>query len=267
MISVESHLRLRNSIYITLAFVAFLWLVKVFEMAFEYDLGVFGILPRTIKGSLGIITGPLVHGDVYHLLSNTFPILILGIGIIYFYNSIAIEVIALIYLMTGFWVWVAAREGAYHIGASGLVYGLLSFLLVSGFIRRDSKTLAISFVVFFLYGGSLFSGFTPTTENVSWESHILGAVAGIFCAVYFRNARSSVYLDQQRDENGLANQKDHTHPSDIWSYGDNRTISYKYKIKDVPPKENDTQDNEPQKPIYTLTINTSPQKPTEGKDE
>ncbi len=183
-----------KSIIYTSAFVGLLWIIKLIENLFDYDFGIYGIFPRTIRGSLGIITGPLVHGDEYHLISNTLPILILGIGIIYFYEKAALSVFTLIYFMTGFWVWVAARE-AYHIGASGLVYGMLFFLLFSGFIRKDPSTLAISFIVLLIYGGSLFSGFVPTEETVSWESHILGAVAGTFCAVYFRKTTIFSPLD------------------------------------------------------------------------
>ncbi|MTI19773.1 rhomboid family intramembrane serine protease, partial [Fulvivirga sp. RKSG066] len=139
----EGRTRLRRSLYATLSFVVVIWLVKLTEFAFDIDLTEFGILPRSLEGSVGIITGPLVHGDIFHLLSNTFPILVLGVGLFYFYDRIALHVIVLIYLITGFWVWIAARD-AYHVGASGLVYGLLTFLLFSGFFRKDSKTLSIS---------------------------------------------------------------------------------------------------------------------------
>ncbi len=178
--------RLRGSIHLTLAFVLLIWLVKIVEFTFDLDLSEYGILPRTLNGSIGIITGPLIHGDIFHLLSNTFPVLILGMGILYFYHRIAPAVLIMIYLMTGFWVWIAARD-AYHIGASGLVYGMLTFLLLSGFIRRDRNTLALSFVILLLYGGSFVAGMVPEKSHISWESHLMGAIAGIFCAVYFKS--------------------------------------------------------------------------------
>lgn len=185
--------KLRRSIYSTLAFVALIWGVKIVEFTFDYNFGQFGILPRTLSGSVGIFTAPLIHGDVYHLISNTLPLTILGVGLFYFYDKIALNVVLLIYLMTGFWVWVAARE-AYHIGASGLVYGMLTFLLFSGFIRRDSSTLAISFVVLFLYGGTFFAGIVPEDSSISWESHLMGAIAGIFCAFYFKNFKTAAQI-------------------------------------------------------------------------
>ncbi len=180
--------KLKKSIYLTLSFVALIWMVKIVETTWQVDFGVYGILPRTLSGTIGIVTAPLIHGDVFHLLSNSFPLIILGVTLFYFYHRVAPAVLLLIYLMTGFWVWIAARAGYYHIGASGVVYGLLAFLLVSGFLRRDRKSLSISFIILFLYGGTFFFGLIPGDARVSWESHLMGAIAGIFCAVYFRNA-------------------------------------------------------------------------------
>ncbi len=187
----EESLRFRLSVYCTAGFIGLLWVVKFVEVATGHDLTYLGILPRSLEGSIGIITGPLVHGDFFHLLANSIPLLITGIGMIYFYSKKGLEVIALIYIMTGFWVWIAARD-AYHVGASGLVYGLISFLMFSGFIRRDMSTLAISFAVLFLYGSSLVTGIFPTSEGISWESHFMGALAGLFCAIYFRKVPLAV---------------------------------------------------------------------------
>ncbi|MTI38950.1 rhomboid family intramembrane serine protease [Fulvivirga lutimaris] len=181
-------IKFRRSIQYTLSFVAVIWLVKIIESYLQIDFGLLGIYPRTLSGSIGIFLSPLIHGDFFHLLSNTFPLLILGVGLFYFYDKIAFNVIILIYLMTGFWVWIAARD-AYHIGASGIVYGLLTFILFSGFFRRNPQTLAISFVILVLYGGSFMAGIIPTSNGISWESHLMGGIAGIFCAVYFRKAK------------------------------------------------------------------------------
>lgn len=180
-------IRLRNSIGFILPFTILLWLVKGLEYAVGMDFGFLGILPRTFTGTMGIITAPLIHGDILHLLSNTFPMLLLGVSVFYFYDRIALEVFAWIYFMSGFWVWMAARE-AYHIGASGIVYGLVAFLFFSGLFRRDTRSLAISLVVIFLYGGML-QGIFPTNQEISWESHLLGAMAGTFCAFFYRNVQ------------------------------------------------------------------------------
>jgi len=228
----EESLRFRLSVYCTVSFIGLLWAVKFFEEASGHDLFYLGILPRTLEGSIGIITGPLVHGDFFHLLANSIPLLITGIGMIYFYSKKGLEVIALIYLMTGFWVWIAARD-AYHVGASGLVYGLISFLLFSGFIRRDISTLAISFAVMFLYGGSLVTGIFPSSEGISWESHFMGALAGLFCAIYFRQVplavkRATPQFSEETEAEPLEPPSEHlpTYHYEYQSREDKKTISY-----------------------------------------
>lgn len=183
--------KFRNSVFFIVSFTILLWLVKALEWAVALDFGFLGILPRTLSGTMGIITAPLVHGDVLHLISNTFPLLLLGVSVFYFYNRIALEVFAWIYFMSGFWVWMAARD-AYHIGASGIVYGLVAFLFFSGLFRRDTKSLSISLIVIFLYGGML-QGLFPTNDRISWESHLLGALAGAFCAFFYREVKLQDY--------------------------------------------------------------------------
>ncbi|WP_017731695.1 rhomboid family intramembrane serine protease [Nafulsella turpanensis] len=191
-------IKLRNSVGFVLPFTILLWLVKGLEYAVGLDFGFFGILPRTLSGTMGIITAPLIHGDILHLLSNTFPLLLLGVSVFYFYDKIALEVFGWIYFMSGFWVWMAARD-AYHIGASGIVYGLVAFLFFSGLFRRDTRSLAISLVVIFLYGGML-HGIFPTNQEISWESHLLGALAGSFCAFFYRNVKLRERSDAMADE-------------------------------------------------------------------
>jgi len=187
-------IRFRSSLVYTMTFVGFLWLVKVMESLLSFDLGVLGIHPRSLVGTVGIITGPLVHGDFHHLMSNSLPLIFLGIGVFYFYNKIALEVFFGIYFFTSFWVWIVARD-AYHIGASGIVYGLASFLLFSGLFRKDSRSIAISLIVIFLYGGMAY-GLFPINEEISWESHLLGSIGGLVAAFYYRKhtAGSQEYL-------------------------------------------------------------------------
>lgn len=191
----EFHI-LQRGVYITLSFTLLLWVIKSVEWVKDINLGFYGILPRTVKGSLGILTGPLIHGDTVHLMSNTLPLIILGIGLFYFYHRIAIEVFVWIYLASGFWVWIVGRT-AYHIGSSGLVYGLVMFLFLGGILRRNPRSLAISMIVFFLYGGMIY-GLFPTNDAISWESHIMGSVAGVFLAFHFR--KIPIYLGEEEKE-------------------------------------------------------------------
>lgn len=183
-------------------FVLITWVVKIFEKVFDVSFIRFGIHPREFKGLVGIITAPLIHGDWKHLISNTLPLLILGWIIFYFYKGIAFQVFFWVYIMTGIWVWSAARD-AYHIGASGLVYGFVCFLFFSGIIRKNIRLMALSMFVVFVYG-SLVWGIFPLHTKFSWESHAFGSLAGIITAFYFRDEgpKPKVY-DWGEEENDL----------------------------------------------------------------
>ncbi len=165
-------------------FVIIIWGIKLFEVAEHVNLSWYGLYPRTTHGLVGIITSPLLHADFPHLISNTFPLLVLGPIIFYFYRSIALNVFFWVYLMTGIWVWAAGRD-SYHIGASGIIYGFITFLFFSGVFRKDSRLLALSLFVTFLYGGAVW-GVLPFQNGISWESHMLGSLAGLITAYNFR---------------------------------------------------------------------------------
>lgn len=152
---------------------------------FNLRLGTLGIYPLHLSGLPGIIFAPLIHGDYSHLFTNSGPLFVLGTAVFYFYRPVAFRLIILAWIMTGIWVWFGGRE-AYHIGASGLIYALASFLFFSGFIRRSIELMAISFVIVFLYGGMVW-GIFPLRENISWESHLMGGVAGFILAIYYKD--------------------------------------------------------------------------------
>ncbi len=177
-------IRFKESVFYPIGFVVFLWAIKIYESLFSVDFTEYGILPEKVSGLKGIITGPLVHGDFNHLFSNTIPLLISAIGIIYFYRKIAVKAILIIYIATGLGVWIAARD-AYHIGISGVVYGLVAFLFFSGVFRKDTRSIAVSLIVIFLLGGMIY-GIFPTDSKISWESHLIGALSGVFASFYFR---------------------------------------------------------------------------------
>lgn len=168
-------------------FILILWIILVIGIVFDLDLGFLGIYPRKPSGLIGIVTAPFIHADAGHLFANSIPLFVLGGCMFYFYKEIAVNSLLLIYFVTGLWVWVGGRE-SYHIGASGVVYGLASFLFFSGIIRRDGRLLAITMLVTFLYGSmvwGIFPDFFPQ-RNISWESHLWGLVAGFIVAIYYR---------------------------------------------------------------------------------
>jgi len=181
----EEKSKVIESLLFPVSFVAVLWLIKFFELYTHISLAHLGILPRATQGLVGIITAPLVHVSIGHLGSNTIPLLILGIIIFYFYRKVAFKLIGIIYFFSGICVWLFASGNAYHLGASGLVYGLVSFLFFSGLFRNDKRSLALALLVTFVYG-SLIWGVFPIYKGVSWETHLFASIAGIICAWYFR---------------------------------------------------------------------------------
>jgi len=182
--SVESK-RFKYSFILPFLFVVLLWTVKIVDFSGDFNLFMYGVYPRTFNGLLGVFLSPLIHSDFNHLLSNSIPLLILGTGIIYFYRELAYRVVGFVWLLSGFCVWVGARE-SYHIGASGLIYGLAAFLFLSGVIRKDIRLAAISLLVVFLYGGLIWGVF-PLFPQISWEFHLFGAFSGFIAAVFYRD--------------------------------------------------------------------------------
>lgn len=216
----------RQSMLYTFSFAALLWAVKAFEWLSGADLGRFGIYPRTLKGMIGIIASPLVHGDSFHLLSNTFPLIMLGVGLFYFYNDIARRVFLLIYFLTSFSVWMVARE-AWHIGASGVVYGLVSFLFFIGLFRKDSASMTISLIVLLLYSGML-GGLFPAELGISYESHIMGAFVGLAAAFFYRKSgRRDIPGDSDEEGPEDPSEPGFSDPSHTYE----RDVSFKYDLK------------------------------------
>jgi membrane associated rhomboid family serine protease len=173
-----------KSFLVPLIFPAVLWIVHLVSVVFNLNLAWMGILPRTTAGLLGIITGPLIHAGFPHLISNSFPLVILGWIIFFFFPKVAYRLFFFIYLLTDILVWCFARQ-VYHIGASGMIYGFLGFLFFSGIFRRDNKSIALALLVTFLYGGVVW-GILPGQEGISWESHLFGALTGLLAAFLFR---------------------------------------------------------------------------------
>jgi membrane associated rhomboid family serine protease len=178
--------KLLLSMIIPGTFIFLMWLVKIIETLFTVDFTVLGIYPLTIKGIPGILLSPFIHENFKHLFNNSLPLFFLWTGVFYFYSEVALKVSFWIYLLSGLFVWIAGRE-AWHIGASGLIYGFASFLFFSGIIRRYFRLVALSLLVVFLYGSMVWGMIPEFYKNVSWESHMLGFISGIIMAVWFRN--------------------------------------------------------------------------------
>lgn len=175
---------LYNSLFVPFLFLLTMWLVKIIEVNFNFSFVKFGVYPQTLSGLKGILFSPFIHKDFTHLLNNSYPVLILGGMLFSFYRKIATRIFLWLFFISGFWLWIIGRP-SFHIGASGIIYALASFILVSGIIRKNPRLSAVSLVVIFLYG-SMIWGILPTNEAVSWEGHLAGFVAGIIVAVFYK---------------------------------------------------------------------------------
>ena len=170
---------------IPILFVSIICLVKLIELQFNLSFINYGVYPQKINGLKGILFSPFIHKDLAHLLNNSYPILILGALLFSVYKKIASEIFIWLFFISGFWLWIIGRP-VFHIGASGVIYALASFLCISGIIRKNPRLAAISMIIIFLYG-SMIWGIFPTKESISWEGHLAGFLAGILVAVFYRN--------------------------------------------------------------------------------
>lgn len=194
-------------------FVFLMWFVKAVELMFDIDLTRMGIYPLSVNGLQGILFSPLIHEGFGHLFNNSLPVFFLGTFLFYFYSEIAVKVSLWLYFLTGAAVWVTGRE-AWHIGASGLIYGLASFLFFSDIIRKHFRLAGLSLLIVFLYGSMVWGLFPDVYRDVSWESHLLGFVAGIVLAVLYRKQgpqapvyewpEDEVSSGDETEENGIS---------------------------------------------------------------
>lgn len=181
----KDSLHLKRSFTIVASFTVALWLIKIVESLTGAELFKYGINPGQLSGLAGVLWAPLIHSSFSHLFANTAPLLILGTALLYGYPKSARIVIPAVYIGTGLGVWLFARQ-FYHIGASGLTFGFMFFVFTVGAIRWDRRAIALSMVVFFLYGGMIW-GIFPNEPGISFESHFFGAMTGIILAVLLRN--------------------------------------------------------------------------------
>jgi len=182
----ESHqFKFSNStLAIPLYFVLLLWLIFWIEIKFGFNFNKYGIYPRTLIGLRGILFSPFIHSDIKHLFNNSIPLFVLLFSLIYFYKKVALKVFLYGVLLSGLLTWVIARK-ANHIGASGIIYLLFSFIFFSGIIRKNYRLIAVSLIVIFLYGSMVWYLF-PVKEEISWEGHLSGFITGLIFAFIYR---------------------------------------------------------------------------------
>lgn len=182
--SPQARVDFQAAVIVALAFVAVLGIVHALNAWLGLDLARFGVHPRDAAGLAGIVAAPLLHGDVMHLMANALPLAVVGTAMLYLYPDSSRVVLPAIYFGPGIAVWLFARDSV-HIGASGLVYGLVSYVFVAGLLRRDRRAIAASMLVAFMYG-TLVWGVLPIKLGVSWETHLAAAVIGVALALALR---------------------------------------------------------------------------------
>ncbi len=182
--SPQSRALLALAVRLALGFVALLWIVHLMNWGMDLDPRPFGLRPREWLGLVGIVTAPLVHADFAHLVANSVPLAAVGIVMLFLYPHSTLRVLPAVYLGSGALVWLFARDSV-HLGASGLVYGLVSYVFLAGVLRRDRRAVAASLLVAMLYG-SLAWGVLPIDPRASWETHLAAAVIGAAMALALR---------------------------------------------------------------------------------
>tara|TARA_Y100000589_G_scaffold323076_1_gene357058 strand:+ start:2126 stop:2749 length:624 start_codon:yes stop_codon:yes gene_type:complete len=171
-------------LFVPMMFLLIMWTTHLFQFVFNISFIKLGVLPKTYIGLKGVFLSPFIHKDWSHLINNSYPILVLGTLLFYSYKKIAYRIFFLLFIFSGVLLWMIGRQ-SFHIGASGIIYSLASFLFFSGIIRKNPPLTAISLVVLFLYG-SMIWGLFPINKFSSWEGHISGFITGLVISILFR---------------------------------------------------------------------------------
>ena len=173
------------AIKLSFVFILLLWIIHTLQALTPLNLTALGLRPRDVSGLSGLLFTPLLHGNFEHLVSNSMPLFIGGVALLFLYPNSALRVFPLLYVGTSALAWVFARPSI-HIGASGLVYGILTYVFLAGILRRDVRSVGVSLMVWFLYG-SMVWGVFPVAPRMSWELHATGLALGAVLAVRYRS--------------------------------------------------------------------------------
>ncbi len=219
-----------------MVFIVFCWVILLFDFAYQLDLNDWGIHPRTVRGLVGIVFSPFLHGGPGHLFSNSIPFLVSGAFIFHFFPADKWRIIGIIWFFSGLGVWLYGKFISNHIGASGLVYGMVSFLLTSGIIRKNKSLSAVVLLLIFLYGSMVWGVFPQIPvnpgESISWEGHLAGTVAGVILAYVYRKKgpEDDKFFEEDEDED-----VESLHPDDPFYHQtiiDKEQFNIQYHLKD-----------------------------------
>jgi membrane associated rhomboid family serine protease len=182
----DNHFKFTNSVVgVPLFFVLLLWFVYWMEIRFGFDFDKNGVFPRTFSGLQGVFLSPFIHSDLKHLYNNSMPLLVLLAALQFFYAKQSYAVIGYGILFSGILTWLIGRS-SYHIGASGLIYVLVSFIFIKGILTRYYRLVALSLAVIMLYGGILWYAFPKVDDTISWEGHLAGLITGVVLSLVYK---------------------------------------------------------------------------------
>ena len=179
---------IQQKAYIVLGLASLLFVLHLVNALTGQSLAMFGLVPREMYGLSGIIFSPLLHGSFGHLWSNLFGFVFLSALIIWQGIGHYCKITLFLMISSGMLVWGLGPGHTVIVGASGVIFGYLGYLLSRGFVEKDTKNIMIALAVFFFYGGALFGVF-PGAPGISWQSHLAGFVCGIFAAYFWRQKR------------------------------------------------------------------------------
>ena len=221
-------------------FVVFLlWLIYFIEIKFGYNFNKYGIYPQKLSGLKGVFFSPFIHGSAKHLFNNSIHLLVMLMSLFYFYQKIAIKVLLYGLIFTGLITWSIARP-SYHIGASGVVYLLVSFIFFSGIFRKYYRLTALSLIVVFLYGGMVWYIF-PSEDRISWEGHLAGFLVGFIFAYFFRKKgpqpEKFQFSENEAFENMFDEDGNYNPPEEEPITEEKLTVNYEYRITKEKNKE------------------------------
>ncbi|QCE41890.1 rhomboid family intramembrane serine protease [Psychroserpens sp. NJDZ02] len=184
-----------------ITFVMLLWLIFAIEIRFGFSLNFLGIFPQKLSGLIGVFFSPFIHSGIAHLWHNTIPLFVLSTALFYFYRPIAFKVLFYGIILSGVLTWCIGRP-SYHIGASGLIYVLASFIFFKGVFAKHYRLIALSLLVAFLYGSMIWNTL-PLEDGISWEGHLSGLLVGLFFALLFKKqiAKPKRYVWEESDYN------------------------------------------------------------------
>ncbi|MEL1252570.1 rhomboid family intramembrane serine protease [Flavobacterium sp. DGU38] len=198
----DNHFKFSNTIIgLPVFFVLILWIIYWIQIRFDFDFYQNGIYPRDFSGLQGVLFSPFIHENLNHLYNNSIPLVVLLPALQFFYSKQSVGVIGYGILFSGLITWLIGREN-YHIGASGLIYVLVSFIFFKGIQTRYYRLVALSFAVILLYGGMIWYVFPDVDQNISWEGHLGGFITGFGLSLCYKApeyAKPIVYDWQRHD--------------------------------------------------------------------